>query len=427
MVQNKKNTYRVNPKAVDWESKNSCLFFNERHSEKALFKASIPHLPYLKAHIWLATSGRTQQKWVALSKKAFLLSAQAVNQHLSASSKDQWGLCLPLFHVGGLSITARAFLSQIPYFVYTGKWSAQAFYDFLKQKKITLCSLVPTQVYDLVRAKLLAPSSLRAIVVGGESLSPSLYKSARTLKWPVLPSYGLTECGSQVATAELSSLKTLTFPSLKILSHVELKIKKGEIALKSKSLLTGFWPLSTGQTMLPSIGEEAYEGFSPSKQALKPAIKGKKSPLGHFVSFLSNTNSQNTGGWYLTGDKGRTFKIKANKGLFLKVDKAESIKILGEKVNMSHLEDKFTHLLLKHAVLGRAFLLPLPAEREGWQIAVVTNYFDKKALFSTVFEFNQKVSPFEKIKLIYFVPTLPLTSISKLNRKALLKKLGIEV
>ena len=407
MAQNNKTAYQINPKKVDWGDSKSALFFNNRHSDKACFRASIPHLPYLKAHIWLATSGRTQQKWVALSKKALLLSAKAVNQHLKVSSQDRWGLCLPLFHVGGLAITARAFLSQSPYFVYKGKWDPQAFYNFLKQKKITLCSLVPTQVYDLVKEGLLSPPSLRAIVVGGESLSPSLYKLARALKWPLLPSYGLTECSSQVATAELSSLKTLKFPPLKILSHVQLKIQKKELALKSKSLLTGFWPLIASTNKPPSLG-------------------------GHFVPFLNQTS------WYLTGDKGQIVRSKVtqskrmgshqaqklkNKALFLKVDKSEFIKIMGEKVNIPNLKDKFTALLLKHSFAGRAFLLPLSAKREGWQIAVVTDTFDKKALFSTVFKFNQKVSPFEKIKVLYFVPTLPLTSISKLNQKALLKSL----
>ena len=62
-------------------------------------------------------------------------------------------------------------------------------------------SLVPAQVLDLVRAGLRPPPVLRAIVVGGGAISAELYRDARALGWPVLPSYGMTECCSQIATA----------------------------------------------------------------------------------------------------------------------------------------------------------------------------------------------------------------------------------
>ena len=53
-------------------------------------------------------------------------------------------------------------------------------------------------------------------MTGGGALDPSLYKQARDLGWPLLPSYGLTECGSQVATASLSSASDMadSFKSL---------------------------------------------------------------------------------------------------------------------------------------------------------------------------------------------------------------------
>ncbi len=389
--------YQINPSKVDWDSERTSLFFNKKHANKALFLNSIPRLPRLKGHVWLATSGRTQQKWVALSKKAMLISAQAVNQHLEVSSKDRWGLCLPLFHVGGLAITARAHLSQSPCFVYRKKWGAKAFCYFLKEKKISLCSLVPTQVYDLVQAKLPAPPALRLALVGGESLSPGLYQLARALKWPLLPTYGLTECGSQVATAEPGSLKDpSSLPALKILPHVEVKIIKGEIILKSESLLTGFVPLAP-----PLLN--------------KPAPAAKSAPFN--IHFQNRKNS-----WYKTGDLG-----KVQKGRFLQVGRAEFIKILGEKVDIPDLKDRFTRLLLKNSFAGRAYLLPLPSEREGWQITVTTDIWNQKALIGTIREFNRKVSPFEKIQALYIVPALPLTSLSKPNQKALLKKLGFPV
>ena len=125
--------YQINPPEIDWNSENSFVFFNEKHNKKNLFLSSIPRLPFLKSHIWLATSGRTCQKWVALSKAAVLFSAQTVNQHLSVTSADRWGVCLPLFHVGGLSILARADLSRSSYFMYKKKWSAKRLFVIFKE------------------------------------------------------------------------------------------------------------------------------------------------------------------------------------------------------------------------------------------------------------------------------------------------------
>ena len=375
--------YQINPVSLNWESKSSYLFFNEKQGDKKLFKAHIPLLPHLKAHIWLATSGRTEQKWVALSKKALLVSAKAVNQHLKACSKDRWGIGLPLFHVGGLSILARAFLSQSAYFFYKPKWQAKSFHRFLIEKKIALCSLVPTQVFDLIKEGFKAPPSLRAVVVGGESLNFKLYQSALRLNWPLLPSYGLTECSSQVATAELISLNKKSFgpPFLKILPHVQAKVYRGEISLKSESLFTGFIPLSKSTQKPPTF------------------IRAQK--------------------WYKTGDKGQ---IK--QGKYLQIERPGSIKILGEKVNMTRLKELFMTLLLKNSFSGKIFLFTEPSQREGFQVALVTNSFEQNALNSLLKQFNQKVSPFERIKAIYIVPDLPLTSLSKLNQTALKKKLN---
>ena len=376
--------YKINPLQINWESEDSLCFFNEKHGQKALFVSYIPRLPDLKSHIWLATSGRNHQKWVALSKKALLISAHAVNQHFDITSKDRWGLCLPLFHVGGLSILARAHLSQSVCFRYNEKWSAKSFMTFLNENKITMSALVPAQVYDLVKMGFSCPPSVRAVVVGGESLNGTLYQSAGKLNWPLLPSYGLTECGSQVATADRDSLSQdmENEPRMKILSHIKVKTVQREIVIQSESLLSGFVPLS------PSLQGEFQD---PKRE-----------------------------GWYFTGDKGFV-----QKG-FIKIKNSsdEQIKILGEKVHLKYLEDTLMGILLKKTVKGRYILLPVPDEREGFQISLVTDTFNQWMVSGIIREFNEKVSPFEKIRQVYFIPSFPLTDILKISKRALLKKLA---
>ena len=373
--------YQVNPASVDWESADSALFFNPGRKNKEVFCSGIPRLPLLPAHIWLATSGRHFQKWVALSKEALLCSARAVNRHLQVSAEDRWGLSLPLFHVGGLSVLARSHLSRSSCFSYKkGRWSARDFLLFLKQNKITLSSLVPTQVYDIVQEALPCPPSLRAVVVGGDRLPFSLYTSARKLNWPLLPSYGLTECSSQVATAELSSLASRSFPRMKLLSHVQAQMVNQEIVLQSKSLLTGFLPLSH---------DHQGEFQEPEKK-----------------------------GFYFTGDRGR------KEGEFLYVESPDQIKILGEKVHLKSLEEEFMAVLLKEGFSGRGVLLPVPEKRRGFQLVLVSDVFNRPALFRIVAGFNKRVSSFEKIRQVYFLSSFPLTDISKISRAALWEKLG---
>ena len=73
----------------------------------------------------------------------------------------------------------------------------------LADRGVTHTSLVPTQVHDLVKADLRAPETLKAIVVGGGHLDAATGRLARTLGWPVLASYGMTEAASQIATQTL--------------------------------------------------------------------------------------------------------------------------------------------------------------------------------------------------------------------------------
>ena len=379
------NFYKVNPTQINWDSSESAVFFNEKHGEKNSFIKSLPFLPKLKSHIWLSTSGRTSQKWIALSKKAILISAKAVNQHLQSTSNDRWGLSLPIFHIGGLAILARSYLSESTYIPFSKKWDPHQFVSFLKENKISLSALVPTQIYDLVQAKLICPDKLRTIIIGGGALHPSLYKKAREQGWPLLPSYGLTECCSQVATAPLHSLKTHNFPSLQILPHIKVKISNKEILLNSPSLLTGFIPLHTAFEKTPNFIDHKTEA------------------------------------WFCTRDQGQ------KKGTFLEIinNEQSSIKILGEKVSMRKLEDLLIKLLLQKKIKkGSYHILPVPNPREGCQIALVSDTFDLSVLSNLIQEFNQEVSPYEKIQQFYFLPFIPQTGISKISRMTLRKTLG---
>lgn len=157
----------------------------------------------LKARDWcfFQTSGSEgKQKWVGLTKQALLASAAAVNAHFNITAQDHWLLALPTHHVGGFSILARAHLSDSPVTRLQGKWNAMAFVDACNTARASLASLVPTQVFDIVSARLACPPNMRAVLVGGGAMSAEVRQAALRLGWPVLRTYGMTETCSQVAT-----------------------------------------------------------------------------------------------------------------------------------------------------------------------------------------------------------------------------------
>lgn len=172
------------------------------------FDGSLPTLPELRHHVLFETSGSTgRPKWIALSKSALLASATAVNQHLAVRETSRWGLALPVHHVGGFGVAARAHAAACGFHEFGQRWDASKFQQWLGENDVSHTSLVPTQVHDLVAADLPAPSSLRAIVVGGGHLPVATGRAARELGWPVLASYGMTEAGSQIATQPLDAIQ----------------------------------------------------------------------------------------------------------------------------------------------------------------------------------------------------------------------------
>lgn len=129
----------------------------------------------------LATSGSTgAPKGVVLTHGAVAASAAATSTRLGVTAADHWLACLPLSHVGGLSVVTRALhlgtgLTVLPGFDAAAVNSSSA----------TLVSLVAT---TLTRVE---TSRFRTIVLGGSR--PPEDRPANCVT-----TYGMTETGSGV-------------------------------------------------------------------------------------------------------------------------------------------------------------------------------------------------------------------------------------
>jgi O-succinylbenzoic acid--CoA ligase len=306
-----------------WEERGSFLLLNPRLTGAVRERWLAAEFPDLEEHVWLGTSGTSGNlKMVALARTALEASARAVNNHLGVTSGDVWFNPLPFFHVGGLGMRLRAELAGARHEAMRGGWRPEDYVRAAEQTGATLSALVPAQVHDLVAARCRAPLSLRAVVVGGGALADALRLRALALGWPLLPSYGLTEVGSQVATARRGQVEVEWLP---VLEHLEVRTgRAGVLELRGPSLFTG-WLIS---------GDGPVRWEDPK-----------------------------CGGWYATSDRvevrGRELRVSG------RLD--DLVKIRGELVDVAALERS----LQARVTSGLIMLRSVPDERNGVALHVV--------------------------------------------------------
>ena len=190
---------------------------------------------HLEDHFIILSSGTTssQIKGYALARTALIANAQAVNEHFSLTKDDVWGLSLPSYHVGGLSVLFRASLmgNRVVEF---DKWEPNAWAKKIETEKVTITTVVPTQVYDLITQKIKAPKHLRFLVVGGDHLGSALEEKAINLGWPVIRTFGMTEVCSQIASGKIPGDRALHILPL----HKVKTDSENRLWVKTPSLFT---------------------------------------------------------------------------------------------------------------------------------------------------------------------------------------------
>jgi O-succinylbenzoic acid--CoA ligase len=285
------------------------------------------------------------------------------------------------------------------------KWNPERIHKVIKDSKITLASMVPTQVFDLIQAKLKSPPCLRVVIVGGGFLSETLYTEARKWGWPLLPSYGMTETCSQIATASLETLQKekepiemqIKMPLLQKLSHVEWRLNaEGLLQVQGSSLLTCY-----GQRRV----DGSIHDWDP-KEA----------------------------GWFTTED---LVSLQGDCMHFLG-RKNEFIKIGGEGSSMGRLLEIFDRVLnsldfslhpsLKMSVIQQVLLIDAPSKRLGTEIHLVTTLDFQSPPYQTLLSqlkenFNREVLPFERIREMKYTSHIPRSDLGKVLSMQLKREL----
>lgn len=376
-----------------WQSPESHVMVNLR-SKKALDLASevearLAQGGGLRGCVWVATSGSSgRARFVALSKSGLLNSAAAVNRHLKVTAADRWLCALPEFHVGGLGIYARAVMSSSEVVKCDEPWDAQKFYEALVQDQITLTSLVPTQVHDLVSLGYQSPESLRVVVVGGERMDGELGRAARNLNWPVLQTYGMTETGSQVATEPLSALACdYSGQCLHLLSIWRVRKHPADDRLQIKGEALGGAYLE-----LSRAGKLEY----------------------------SKVEDEDT--WFTTSDRVEIRRSGERVELCVLGRVDDVIKILGEQVSLIQLNQSLRQLIDASAEIDDGFLMALPDQRKGHRIvAALVLSADKASARRLIEVFNAQVEAYERIDEYRVIDEIPRSALGKVQRLDLAK------
>ncbi|MEW6338810.1 MAG: AMP-binding protein [Acidobacteriota bacterium] len=200
------------------------------------------------------TSGSTAApKGVVLSRAAMAASAAASAERLGWRDDDRWVLSLSPAHVGGLSIVTRCLLARRTIVLQPAEGAA-ALLDAIRAERVTLLSLVAAQLRRLLDAAGGdAPASLRAVLVGGGPCPLALLDEAWRRGWPVLPTYGMTEACSQVATAApgWTPEDGLAVPPL---PGVEVRVVEGEIQVRGPIVSASLLPEDAHPSPLTTDG-----------------------------------------------------------------------------------------------------------------------------------------------------------------------------
>lgn len=208
------------------------------------------------AALVLQTSGTGgRPKAAVLTLDNLIANAEASTTLLGTDQKDRWLLCMPLFHIGGLSILIRSALFGTSVVLHE-RFDAERVAMAIDEDRVTRVSFVAAMLKGVIaaRGERLAPESLLLVLLGGGPAPQGLLSRARALHYPIAPTYGLTEAASQVATrppsAPVASGSDLA-GGLEPLPGVEIRIvdekgdivgtgQEGEIQLRGPTLMKAY-------------------------------------------------------------------------------------------------------------------------------------------------------------------------------------------
>jgi|TARA_B110000263_G_scaffold19052_1_gene15169 O-succinylbenzoic acid--CoA ligase len=212
----------------------------------------------------LFTSGSTgTPKAVQLTERNLIESATAWHEQLQFTRNDIYLNCLPMHHIGGISIFIRSFIYGFSSYQ-LNEFNIDAISNLIESKHITLISMVPTMLQRLLdNTKNKLPQSLRGIIVSGGPSTESLMNRCITHDIPVYKSYGMTETSSGICGFWLheypSKYESVGLPFLK----TKFQVNESVLHVSGPTIMDGYFGEEAIQSCLDtgdfaSIDEEGF-------------------------------------------------------------------------------------------------------------------------------------------------------------------------
>lgn len=318
----------------------------------------------------LFTSGTSgPPKAVRLSRRALSAAVTAAVERLDLSPHAVWSVCLPLDHIGGISIILRSLFSGCALHLHE-RFEQQAIADDVSL--VSGISLVPTMLHRLVQVQHARaanwPPSLRTLLIGGGPLDRGLAEACAALGQAPCQTYGLTECASQVCTLTpedaLAGIGTAGRP----LRGLEVRLTpEGIIQVRGAAVLDGY-------------DADPFPG--------------------------------DADGWFTTGDLGQW----DDSGRLIVLGRSDEVLISGGENCAPH---DIEALLERHPGIREAGVYGLPDREWGTRICAVFVPTNEPLTDAEVRAACALLAPFKRPKEWRWAPTLPRTSLGKIQRQRL--------
>ncbi len=337
------------------------------------------------------TSGTTgKPKGALLTYGNHYHNAIAAIARLTLTPSDTWLLCLPLYHVGGMSILWRSVLCGSA-IALLPKFEPAAVLKTIATGRITAISLVPTMLYRLLEyeeflATLPHWQQLRFILLGGADCPDTLRDRCLALGLPIAPTYGLTEAASQVTTLLPNEVSRKPGAAGRSLPCHRVRIADD----RGREVPTG------------TLGEIQVSGS------------------GTIASYAHGCGADSfRDGWFTTGDLGY---LDAEGYLYVRARRSDLIVCGGENIYPAEIEG----ILLQHPAIAAACVVGNP-DPEWGHLPVVAIVWQQAPLTLAeiqVFCTNCGLARYKLPRALYEFPSLPLTASGKVSRDRVRHAIG---
>jgi len=311
--------------------------------------AFVPNNSCEQEYVLLYTSGTTANpKGVPLALKAFFANAEGIAKWQDLSSDDRFLIVLPLHHINSTTMSLAALLVGGTV-ILSSRYSASKFWQIASTHRVTITSIVPTILHDLLVRKeeyfaKQYPLSFKRILIGSAPvLAEETLRFIDTFKVDVIQGYGQTETALRVTGVPMN------LPEKQYLDLV----KRNSIGKE----LT-----NCNVAILREDGSEAEE-----KEEGEICIRGPVLGDG-YLNNRKETEKSFLNGWFHSGDLGYYEIVEGEQYFFIKGRIKEIIIKGGANISPAAIEDA---LLKNFYDIQEVAIVGYADERMGEEIAAV--------------------------------------------------------